>query len=136
MAISRTGRGAVEAVKPFGDAVRMNVSAAIRTRRRGYDGWTGAVNTDYDPQNPATAAQPFDAYRPLPGGGCITPRDEPLGSSVDSKTFEPRCAIPTRSPVPRESPGSECRHRLRCSPTAKNTPGCASRSNPDSAREP
>jgi cytochrome P450 len=43
----------------------MNLTAAIRTRRRGYDGWTGAVNTDYDPQNSVTAAQPFDAYRAL-----------------------------------------------------------------------
>jgi cytochrome P450 len=71
MSISQTARGAVEAAKPFGDAVRMNVSAAIRTRRRGYDGWTGAVNTDYDPQNPATAAQPFDAYRALHRGGRV-----------------------------------------------------------------
>jgi cytochrome P450 len=71
MSISQTARGAVEVVKPLGDAVRMNVSAAIRTRRRGYDGWTGAVNTDYDPQNPATAAQPFDAYRALHRGGRV-----------------------------------------------------------------
>lgn len=71
MSISQTARRAVEAVKPLGDAVRMNVSAAIRTRRRGYDGWTGAVNTDYDPQNPATAAQPFDAYHALHRGGRV-----------------------------------------------------------------
>ncbi|MEB4208026.1 cytochrome P450 [Mycobacterium sp. 94-17] len=49
----------------------MNVAAAIRVRRRGYDGWTGAVNTDYDPQDPATAAQPFDAYRALHRGGRV-----------------------------------------------------------------
>ncbi|EID18378.1 putative cytochrome P450 128 [Mycolicibacterium phlei RIVM601174] len=54
-----------------GDAVRMNVAAAIRTRRRGYTGWTGAINTDYDPQDPATAAQPFDAYRALHRGGRV-----------------------------------------------------------------
>jgi cytochrome P450 len=49
----------------------MNVTAAIRTRRRGYDGWTGAINTDYDPQNPITAAHPFDAYRALHRGGRV-----------------------------------------------------------------
>ncbi|WP_082968885.1 cytochrome P450 [Mycobacterium sp. E2699] len=49
----------------------MNVAAAIRTRRRGYDGWTGAINTDYDPQNPATAADPFDAYRALHRSGRV-----------------------------------------------------------------
>jgi len=49
----------------------MNVAAAIRTRRRGYTGWTGAINTDYDPQDPATAAQPFDAYRALHRGGRV-----------------------------------------------------------------
>ncbi|EHI13395.1 putative cytochrome P450 128 [Mycolicibacterium thermoresistibile ATCC 19527] len=49
----------------------MNVAAAVRTRRRGYDGWTGAINTDYDPQDPATAAHPFDAYRALHRGGRV-----------------------------------------------------------------
>lgn len=65
MSISHTARGAAEAIRPFSNAVRMNLTAAIRTRRRGYDAWTGAVNTDYDPQNPITAAHPFDAYRAL-----------------------------------------------------------------------
>ncbi len=49
----------------------MNLAAAVRTRRRGYAGWTGAINTDYDPQDPLTAAQPFDAYRALHGGGRV-----------------------------------------------------------------
>ncbi|OBH95859.1 cytochrome P450 [Mycobacterium sp. E2733] len=71
MSISEKVRTGVEAVKPFSDAVHMNVAAAIRTRRRGYDGWTGAVNTDYDPQDPATAAQPFGAYRALHSGGRV-----------------------------------------------------------------
>ena len=53
------------------NTIRMNVAAAIRTRRRGYRGWTGAINTDYDPQDPATAAQPFDAYRALHRGGRV-----------------------------------------------------------------
>ncbi|WP_396904545.1 cytochrome P450 [Mycolicibacterium phlei] len=60
-----------QTVRLVGDAVRMNVAAAIRTRRRGYTGWTGAINTDYDPQDPATAAQPFDAYRALHRGGRV-----------------------------------------------------------------
>lgn len=50
---------------PFADALRMNVVAAVRTRRRGYRGWTGAVNTDFDPMDPATATDPFPAYRAL-----------------------------------------------------------------------
>lgn len=58
-------------LQPLTSAVRMNVTAAIRTRRRGYRGWTGAINTDYDPGNPATAAQPFDAYRALHRGGRV-----------------------------------------------------------------
>ncbi|WP_310786650.1 cytochrome P450 [Mycobacterium sp. Z3061] len=63
--------GAAENARLLGRAVRMNLAAAIRTRRRGYDGWTGAVNTDYDPQDPVTAAQPFDAYRALHRGGRV-----------------------------------------------------------------
>jgi len=54
-----------------GNAIRMNVAAAVRTRRRGYGGWTGAINPDYAPQDPAPAAQPFDAYRALPRGGRV-----------------------------------------------------------------
>ncbi|WP_082953531.1 cytochrome P450 [Mycobacterium sp. E3251] len=49
----------------------MNVAAAVRTRRRGYNGWTGAINTDYDPQDPATAADPYDAYRALHRSGRV-----------------------------------------------------------------
>ncbi|WP_082975612.1 cytochrome P450 [Mycobacterium sp. E2238] len=49
----------------------MNVAAAVRTRRRGYNGWTGAINTDYDPQDPATAADPFEAYRALHRSGRV-----------------------------------------------------------------
>ncbi|WP_231513477.1 cytochrome P450 [Mycobacterium paragordonae] len=64
-------QGAAEGARLFGHAVKMNVAAAIRTRRRGYDGWTGAVNTDYDPQNPITAAHPFDAYRALHSSGRV-----------------------------------------------------------------
>lgn len=71
MSIIRTAHKAAETLRPAGSAVRLNVAAAIRTRRRGYDGWTGAINTDYDPQNPATAADPFDAYRALHRSGRV-----------------------------------------------------------------
>jgi cytochrome P450 len=53
------------------NALRMNMTAAIQTRRRGYRGWTGAVNTDFDPMDPATAAQPFAAYRELHRSGRV-----------------------------------------------------------------
>jgi cytochrome P450 len=55
----------------LGTAARMNTSAAIRTHRRGYSGWTGAVNTDYDPLDPAVAAQPHAAYDALHRGGRV-----------------------------------------------------------------
>ncbi|WP_231983439.1 cytochrome P450 [Mycobacterium sp. 852002-51961_SCH5331710] len=64
-------QGVVETVKPFAKAAHLNLSAAVRTRRRGYRGWTGAVNTDYDPLDRATAAQPFDAYRALHRSGRV-----------------------------------------------------------------
>lgn len=71
MSIAGTAHRIRKAFEPVGSAVRMNVAAAIRTRRRGYDGWTGAINTDYDPQDPVTAAQPFEAYRALHRGGRV-----------------------------------------------------------------
>lgn len=52
-------------VKPIGAAAKMNLTAAVRTRRQGYRAWTGAVITDYDPLDPVTAAQPHEAYRAL-----------------------------------------------------------------------
>lgn len=71
MTLSQRVRGAVQSVQPFANAVGMNVAAAVRTRRRGFGGWTGAVNTDYDPMDTATAAQPFEAYRALHRGGRV-----------------------------------------------------------------
>jgi cytochrome P450 len=71
MSITEKAKRIRNAVEPVGRVVRMNVAAAIRTRRRGYDGWTGAINTDYDPQDPVTAAQPFEAYRALHRGGRV-----------------------------------------------------------------
>lgn len=58
-------RDATTMFKPLTSAIQMNLSAAVRTRRLGYRGWAGAVNTDYDPLDPATAAQPFEAYAQL-----------------------------------------------------------------------
>ena len=56
---------------PLIAAGRLNVSAAIRTHRRGYSGWTGAVNTYYDPLDPAVAAQPHAAYDALHRSGRV-----------------------------------------------------------------
>jgi len=71
--VTATGaaRNAASLIPPLATALRMNVGAAVHTRRRGYRGWTGAVNTDYDPLDPATAAQPYDAYRALHSGGRV-----------------------------------------------------------------
>ncbi|OBG78952.1 cytochrome [Mycobacterium sp. E3305] len=71
MAAKQTIQGAAEGARLLGHAVRMNVAAAVRTRGRGRAGWTGAVNTDYDPQDPATAADPYDAYRALHRSGRV-----------------------------------------------------------------
>jgi cytochrome P450 len=71
MKISQYARSGAQAVQPIANAVGMNVAAAVRTRRRGFGGWTGAVNTDYDPMDTATAAQPFGAYRALHSGGRV-----------------------------------------------------------------
>jgi cytochrome P450 len=56
---------------PLISAARLNTSAVIRTRRRGYGGWTGAVNTAYDPLDPAVAAQPHAAYDALHRSGRV-----------------------------------------------------------------
>ncbi|OBH78751.1 cytochrome [Mycobacterium scrofulaceum] len=71
MSIAETAQKATESLRPVAGLVRMNVAGAVRTRRRGYNGWIGAINTDYDPQDPATAADPFDAYRALHRSGRV-----------------------------------------------------------------
>ncbi|MBO0853432.1 MAG: cytochrome P450 [Nocardia sp.] len=71
MTIVHHTRGTASAFKPLASAVQMNLAGAIRTRRRGVRGWTGAINTDYDPLDPATAANPFAAYRELHRGGRV-----------------------------------------------------------------
>ncbi len=60
-----------KATKPMRDTIRLNAAASVRTRVRGTRGWIGATNTDYDPLDPATAAQPFDTYRTLHRGGRV-----------------------------------------------------------------
>jgi cytochrome P450 len=71
MSIAQTARGATSMVTPLIAAGRLNISAAVQARRRGYSAWTGAVNTDYDPLDPATAAQPHAAYDALHRGGRV-----------------------------------------------------------------
>lgn len=56
---------------PLASAARLNFTATVRNWRRGPGAWTGAVNTDYDPLDRATAAQPFDAYRALHRSGRV-----------------------------------------------------------------
>lgn len=71
MDVMQTMQGPATILKPLVSAVRLNFGAAIRTRRLGHRGWTGAVNTDYDPLDRATAAQPFEAYRALHRSGRV-----------------------------------------------------------------
>lgn len=54
-----------------GTAVRLNLEGAVRTAVRGRRGWVGAVHSDYDPLDPAVAAQPHEAYRRLHATGRV-----------------------------------------------------------------
>lgn len=68
----RAGGGITDwMVRPLAQAVSMNVKAAVRVRRQGFGALTGAVITDYDPLDAATAAQPHAAYRRLHEGGRV-----------------------------------------------------------------
>lgn len=67
---TRTG-GARDLAKIVGTAARLNAGGAVRTLARGHRGWEGAVNTDYDPLDPGTAAQPHAAYRRLHATGRV-----------------------------------------------------------------
>lgn len=71
MKIAQTARGTTSMLTPLVAAGRLNLSAAVQVRRRGYGAWTGAVNTDYDPLDPVTAAQPHAAYNELHRGGRV-----------------------------------------------------------------
>lgn len=69
--IAQASRDAASALSPLIAAGRLNVSAAVRARRLGYRAWTGAINTDYDPLDPGTAAHPHSAYAALHRGGRV-----------------------------------------------------------------
>lgn len=71
MTLAQTARGAASLLTPLVAAGRLNIAAAVQARRRGFSAWTGAINTDYDPLNPATAAQPHAAYDALHRGGRV-----------------------------------------------------------------
>lgn len=57
--------GAPDLFKVVRTAAWLNFEGAARTVIRGRRGWVGAVNTDYDPLDPRTAAQPHAAYQRL-----------------------------------------------------------------------
>jgi cytochrome P450 len=58
-------------VKPLGNAARINAVSGIRTRWHGHRSPIGAQTTAYDPLDPATAAQPHEAYRRLHRGARV-----------------------------------------------------------------
>lgn len=70
-ALSRNAHAARSVVKPLADSLRLSIAAALHTRRLGKEAYAGAEITDYDPLDPVTAAQPFDAYRQLPASGRV-----------------------------------------------------------------
>jgi len=59
------------AAKALGDAVRTNTAAGIRARRHARRSRIEAETTNYDPLDPATAAQPHEAYHRLHAGGRV-----------------------------------------------------------------
>lgn len=71
MSANNDVREMITSLKPLGSALQMNAAAALRTRALGTRGWQGAVSTAYDPLDPATAANPFAAYRALHLGGRV-----------------------------------------------------------------
>ena len=56
-------------LRPMAKAAQLNWQAAARTRRLGHLGYVGATITDYNPQDKATAAQPYSHFRALHAGG-------------------------------------------------------------------
>jgi cytochrome P450 len=69
--LGKAADGATTMFSPLIAAGRLNAAAVIRNRRRGYSGWTGAINTDYDPLDPAVAAHPHAAYDALHRSGRV-----------------------------------------------------------------
>ncbi|WP_082947472.1 cytochrome P450 [Mycobacterium sp. E2479] len=67
---SVTGAGSAVGAfaKPIKDAAVLNVGAVLHRRRLGKSAFADAIITDYDPLDPATAANPFPAYRKLHQG--------------------------------------------------------------------
>lgn len=71
MTLARDARFASTLVGPLSRAVKVSISAGVKGKWRPYRAWTGAVITDYDPLDPATAAQPTRAYARLHAGGRV-----------------------------------------------------------------
>lgn len=70
MALPRAGILS-QLTRPAAEAVALNVGAVVRDLRSGHRAYLGAEITDYDPLDPATAAQPHQAYRALHAGGRV-----------------------------------------------------------------
>lgn len=71
MTLARDARFASTLVGPLSRAVKVSISAGVKGKWRPYRAWTGAVITDFDPLDPATAAQPEESYRALHAGGRV-----------------------------------------------------------------
>jgi cytochrome P450 len=71
MTLSQNLQFAGSLVKPMGTAARINAVAGMRARWHRYGSPIGAEITAYDPLDPATAAQPHEAYRRLHGGARV-----------------------------------------------------------------
>ena len=71
MTVAQAVRGTTSVLSPLLAAGQLNVAATVRARRLGYRSWTGAINTDYDPLDPQTAAHPHEAYAALHRGGRV-----------------------------------------------------------------
>jgi cytochrome P450 len=71
MSLTQDVQFAGSLVNRFGSAVAVNAAAGLRTSFRRYRPQRDLEMTLYDPFNPATAAQPYDAYRRLLAGSRV-----------------------------------------------------------------
>ena len=71
MTLSQNVQFAGALVKPLGNAARINAVSGIRARWHSHRCPIGAETTAYDPLDPATAAQPHEAYRRLHRGARV-----------------------------------------------------------------
>lgn len=71
MALANDVKFASTLVGPLRRAMKVSLSASVKGRWRPYRSWTGAVISDYDPLDPATAAHPEEAYRQLHAHGRV-----------------------------------------------------------------